>query len=129
MRVTGVLVVALYAVTYILYNANHQSSIHHSQEIVYQNLIIGAIAKQSALVSELQLMAGNRSSENPQRLVSIFSDNLKYLEQIQLLGTTPFPFTYSIDSVSQTSLTSQYISTIINYASTLHSSLEGAVTQ
>jgi hypothetical protein len=42
-------------------------------------MIIGALAKQSALVSELQLMAQNKSSQNTVKLIETFNENLKKL--------------------------------------------------
>lgn len=51
MRVTTALVLSLYVVSYVLYRNNHQLATRCSQEIVYQNLIIGSVAKQAAIVS------------------------------------------------------------------------------
>jgi hypothetical protein len=76
----------------------------------------------------MQLFAMNQSSDTPARLLASYQDNLAFLEQLQLLGSTPFSITINVSGQPQVVSTNQYISTMINYANVLSQNLANAQT-
>jgi hypothetical protein len=109
--------------------ASHNSNITPlSLELAYQHLINGAIAKEQCLIQGLQLAASNLSAETGQLFLSLYQDNMNYLEDIQLLGSQPFPLQLDIDQSTTTLLSRSFILTMVNYVNQYISSFPGTAT-
>lgn len=111
---------------YAVYSAHNSSNIQYSNEIAYQNLINGAVAKEYALIQGLQLAAMNLSAETGELFQALYLDNMKELERIQLLGSQPFPLSISVEQSTSSLLSSEFLITLINYANQFTSSLKNA---
>ena len=55
-------VIGLQTGFYAVYSAHNSSCTHFSEEVAYQNLVNGAVAKQYSLIQGLQLAAMNLSA-------------------------------------------------------------------
>jgi hypothetical protein len=117
---------ALYITYYFLFSSHYQSVQALTSEIAYQNLIIGAVAKQLSLLNDLQLLAVGASPETVGRFTKIYSDNINYLESIKLQGSSPYPVTVSLGSANQTFLTDEFILSFINYAVSVYGNMSAA---
>ena len=97
--------IAIYITYYFLYNSHYQAIQTRTSEIAYQNLIIGAVAKQLSLLYGLQLVSAGASPETAARFTNIYADNLNYLEAIKLQGSEPYQVPVLMGGVNQTFLT------------------------
>jgi hypothetical protein len=50
-------------------------------------------------------MAANQSNDTPPRFTSIYTDNVQYLQNIKLKGSSPYYMDVSLGKSSQTFLT------------------------
>jgi hypothetical protein len=114
-----ILVLVLYITAFAVLTSKSTNSNNYASEVIYQNLIIGAIAQQARCIHEFYLETGGYTSNGAATLVQEFNNNLAYLQQIGLQGSAPFVLTVPVGTTKVTLLTSQYISTLINYASAL----------
>lgn len=100
------LLMSTYIFYYFVYKGQLQQVQTLTSEIANQNLIIGAIAKELSLLYELQqISSGSLSSETAKRFTGIYLDNLNYLEQIKLQGSSPYQLDVNVGSANLTLLT------------------------
>lgn len=117
---------ALYIAFYFLYNSHYSSLQDLTSEIAYQNLIIGAIAKEQSLLNNLQLIAKGVSPDTVPRFTKIYSDNINFLESIKLQGSAPYQVSVSLGSANQTFLTDEFILSFINSAIAVYGNMSQA---
>jgi hypothetical protein len=81
--------IGCYIAFYFIYKGHNDSTTPYFQEVAYQNLIIGAIAKDYALITTLELMKAKVSNRIPTSYYATYMTNLNYLQNIKLLGSQP----------------------------------------
>lgn len=111
--------IAMYIAYFFVFSADNYSIQAMTSQVAYQNLIIGSIAKQMSFMSSLDLISINKYPDNATRFISIYKDNINYLEQIQLMGQPSFPIVLDLQNINQTFMTNQFLLTFIDYANTV----------
>lgn len=97
--------IAIYITYYFLFCNHYQAIQSLTSEIANQNLIIGVVAKELSLLYGLQLVSAGSSPETAARFTNIYADNLNYLEEIKLQGSSPYQIPVLMGGVNQTFLT------------------------
>lgn len=123
---------SLYVICYQLESSHTASTVGLTKEIVYQNLIIGAVSKQQALLYTLVLLTANFSQERAAHYLSLYEDNLNFLQSIKLLGSRPYQLPVLLVSnatiSSQTFYSDEFIFAFINNVVSLYSNISDKTT-
>jgi hypothetical protein len=115
---------------YFIFKGHNHATTDYFSEITYQNLIIGTIAKQYALITTLELMKAGVSKRVPNSYYAISLSNINYLQNIKLLGSSPYPLTTYISATSPREFYSdEFLLSYINYAVNMISGMQGKTTQ
>lgn len=122
--------IGAYVAFYFIFKGHNHSTTDYFSEIAYQNLIIGTIAKQYALITTVELMKAKVSKRIPTSYYTISLGNIDYLQGIKLLGSSPYPLTTYISANSPREFYSdEFLLSFINYAVNMISGMNGKTTQ
>lgn len=87
---------ALYITFFVIFTRHNNAILGMTEEIAYQNLIIGSITKEVSLINTLNQMAAGSSPDTVTRFQKIYLDNINYMEQIQLFGSDSITLNISL---------------------------------